>query len=222
MVVASKGNPDNVAEFQPRAVSENAVRFREYQKRRLREMGAVAFFKSLREGEYLYHVSLYGNIKRILQEGTIKPDRHGLGTVSFTTNPLRYLSAFGGGLLPVNNAYLKIPMSAVPQARPVIYWLNKVEVEEVSPEFKSYLIPFERIDDLLDEYGYGFPAYVYPAIWSYENEWRIIGSFYIPHKEIEVGVSNERQRRELDRLFGWFVKEIFVDPDYAKIYSRRT
>jgi DNA-directed RNA polymerase subunit RPC12/RpoP len=221
MVVAPKGNPDNAAELQPRVVSENAVRFREYQKQRLREMGAVAFFKALREGEYFYHVSLYSNIKKILQEGTIKPDRHGRGTVSFTTNPLRYLSAYGNILLPVNNAYLKIPMSLVPEARPAVYWLDKVQLEEVSPELRSLIIPFERVDELLIEYGYGFPLYIYPAIWSYENEWRMIGAFPIPYEHTEVGVSNERQRRELERLFGGIVKNIFVDQDYAKIYARR-
>jgi hypothetical protein len=197
------------------------VSFREYQKQKLREMGAVAFFKALKEGEYFYHVSLYGNIKRILQEGAIKPDRHQRGTVSFTTNPLRYLSAYGNIFLPVNNAYLKIPMSLVPEARPVVYWLDKVQLEEVSPELRSLIIPFERVDELLIEYGYGFPLYIYPAIWSYENEWRMIGAFPIPYEHTEVGVSNERQRRELERLFGGIVKNIFIDPDYAKIYGRR-
>ena len=108
-------------------------------------------------------------------------------------------------------------MSLVP-ASPVIYWLSKEELEEVSPELKPLTIPFERVDELLDEYGYGFPAYVYPAMWSYENEWRMIGEFRIPWKETEVGVSNERQKREPERLFGCLVKRIFIDPDYVRIY----
>ena len=49
----------------------------------------------------------------------------------------------------------------------------------------------------------------------------MIGAFPIPYKHTEVGVSNERQRRELERLFGGIVKNIFVDQDYAKIYARR-
>jgi len=213
-------NPDTI-EGQRVPLTRNMIEFREYQKEMLRKMGAVAFFKALREGDYFYHVSTYSAIKKILDEGRIKPDRHGRGTVSFTTNPLRYLSAFGGILLPVNNAYLKIPMSLVPQARPVIYWLNRSELEEVSPEFRHLIIPFERVDELLDEYGYGFPLYIYSAAWSYENEWRMVGEFRIPYKETEVGVSNERQRRELERLFGWLVKGIFIDPDYARIYARQ-
>lgn len=78
----------------------------------------------MKEGDYFYHMTSYPILKEILRSGVIKADRHRRGTVSFTTHPLRYLSAFGGPAYPVNNAYIKIPMKAVPNAFPVVYWLR--------------------------------------------------------------------------------------------------
>jgi hypothetical protein len=190
------------------------------ERRRMEACGAKFFLKALKEGEYFYHVTTYGNLKEILRSGWIKADRHRRGTVSFTTHPLRYLSAFGGGLLPVNNAYIKIPMFIVPNAFPVVYWLAEFEAEECSPEIKRLLIPLEGFEELFMQYGLAWPAYIYPFIWAGENEWRVLGDFGLPWKDISIGVSHPLQKRYIEEIW-WILKDkVFVDEALEKIFKR--
>lgn len=192
------------------------------EKRRMKEAGAKYFVKAIREGDYFYHMTSYANLKKIIGAGTIKADRHRRGTVSFTTNPFRYLSAFGGPFLAVNDSYIKIPMSLVPQAFPVVYYLSKFEAEELQPQFKPLLIPFEMFENLFYEYGLAWRLYVYPFIWATENEWRLAGDFPLPWREITVGVSKPYHKKVLDEWFSFVLKDrIFVDEDLRKFYEAR-
>jgi len=205
----------------PLLISTPSKEFVEYERQRMIKAGAKYFLKAQREGDYFYHMTTFGALKKILAEGVIKADRHRRGTVSFTTHPLRYVSAFGGPLLPVNDCYIKVHMSLVPNAFPVVYWLTEEEAEELSPEIKAKLIPIERFDELIAEYGPAWSAYEYPFIWATENEWRVMGDYVLPWKKFSVGVSNERQKRWVEERYGEFVKEVFVDKDLAKIFGRK-
>ncbi|MEM2487592.1 MAG: hypothetical protein QXR44_03255 [Thermoproteota archaeon] len=195
--------------------------FMNLERRRMEKAGAKFFLKAMKEGDYFYHMTSYPILKEILRSGVIKADRHRRGTVSFTTHPLRYLSAFGGPAYPVNNAYIKIPMKAVPNAFPVVYWLAEFEAEELPPEIKSKLIPIERFEEIFMEYGLAWPAYVYPFIWAYENEWRVLGDFHLPWEDISVGVSNLKQQKYIEETW-WYLKDkVFVDKDLERIFARR-
>ncbi|MEM2385879.1 MAG: hypothetical protein QXO67_02745 [Candidatus Bathyarchaeia archaeon] len=202
-------------------ISAPAEEFVKYERQRMVEAGAKYFLKAQREGDYFYHMTTFGALKKILAEGVIKADRHQRGTVSFTTHPLRYISAFGGPLLPVNDCYIKVHMSLVPNAFPVVYWLTEEEAEELSPEIKAKLIPIERFDELIAEYGPAWSAYKYPFIWAAENEWRVLGNFMLPWKKFSVGVSSERQKRYVERMYGELAEAVFVDEDLAKILAKK-
>jgi len=191
-----------------------------YEKRKMEEAGAKYFLKALKEGDYFYHVTGYGAVKEIIASGRIKADRHRRGTVSFTTNPLRYLGPFTG-FYPINDAYIKIPMEKVPTAFPVVYWLTSYEARELSDELKKYLISMENFESLFLEYGLAWPAYIYPFIWAYENEWRVMGDFHLPWEYVTIGVSNPQQKRALEDYWIALEGKVFVDERLSKIFRKR-
>jgi hypothetical protein len=175
------------------------------------ELNSGYFITSVLEDDFLYHTTCWRRLKSILQDGFLSGDPQYLASkgvrmkhvnvVSFTSSKWRHLSDLPGILGLTNDCYLKIPYALKDVVKPVVYKLNRLELEELlKGNGVHYLSTLTQNEEKLRrEYGEDYPLYLYNT-WFEEQEWRARADrVYLP-PQTEVYVSSYHQLRKAKTL----------------------
>jgi len=181
------------------------------------------------ESEYLYHMTRFNTLKKILKDGRLIasitrssiPAKH--ITVSFTSGRMNHLSKLPN--MPMlfgawNNCYLRFraddldvlpvvyPFGRCPKFQWGLGWWKKVAVFDAHRLVKPEIIYETFTDEQLEHL-------VYNPMWLLENEHRHFGDVVLEEHDYTIHVTTRYQQKSLEKM--GFESEI--DKELRKVYQ---